>query len=56
MAKIVANNGVTVELSGREVELVREALAYSVRNNLGWDDEDDRQANDLECVLSGTGE
>jgi hypothetical protein len=56
MAKVVANSGVTVELSGREVELIRQALRYSVRNNAAWDDEDDRQADDVERVLSGSGQ
>ncbi|GAB1326934.1 hypothetical protein [Streptomyces sennicomposti] len=37
MAKVIANSGLTVELSGREVELIRQALQYSVRNNTAWD-------------------
>lgn len=53
MAKVIANSGVTVELSGREVALVRQALSYSVRQNTAWDDEDDRQASELESILSG---
>lgn len=52
MAKVIANSGVTVELSGREVTLVQEALIYSVRNNTAWHDADDEDAAQIERALS----
>lgn len=52
MAKVIENSGMTVELSGREVTLIREALLYSVRNNAAWDSPEDGDANDLEQALA----
>ncbi len=53
MAKIIANSGVTVELSAREVKLIREALRFAVENKGGWYPTDDADASDLERVLAG---
>jgi hypothetical protein len=52
MAKVIAKSGVTVELSGREVELIRQALRHSVSHNTNWNDTDDNDARELEGVLS----
>lgn len=51
MAKVIASSGVTVELSGRDVELIRQALQYSVRNNTAWDSPEDSEANEIVRVL-----
>ncbi|MFF1684472.1 MULTISPECIES: hypothetical protein [unclassified Streptomyces] len=56
MAKVVASSGMTVEFSGREVELIRQALQYSVRNNAGWDNPEDADANEIIRVLARGGE
>lgn len=53
MAKVVANGGLTVELSAREVNLVRQALEFSVCNNAEWYSHDDSDAEALVRVLSG---
>lgn len=52
MAKVLVSSGVTVELSGREVTLIREALLYSVRNNTSWDHPEDGDASALEQTLA----
>jgi hypothetical protein len=53
MAKIIANGTVTVELTTQDVELIRQALRYSVRNNTGWENPEDHAANEIARVLSG---
>ncbi|WP_425837423.1 hypothetical protein [Streptomyces fractus] len=53
MAKVIAHSGVTVELSGRDVELVREALSFSLRANTDWLDRDDEDARDILGILPG---
>jgi hypothetical protein len=52
MAKVINNGGMTVEFSGREVMLIREALLYSVRNNAAWDSPEDGDASELEQALA----
>ncbi|MFJ6237973.1 hypothetical protein ACIQH0_28285 [Streptomyces griseus] len=52
MAKIVNTGSVTVELSVDEVELIRAALNYSIRNNTAWDNPEDRKAAEIERVLA----
>nr|WP_159059623.1 hypothetical protein [Streptomyces antibioticus] len=52
MAKVIANSGMTVELTAREVELIRQALRFSVSNNGDWYAADDSQADEIERVLS----
>ncbi|MEU1254817.1 hypothetical protein ABZ445_16205 [Streptomyces chartreusis] len=52
MAKVIANSGMTVELSGRDVELIRQALQFSVNNNGEWYSADDADANELERILA----
>ncbi|MEU3285612.1 hypothetical protein [Streptomyces longwoodensis] len=56
MAKVIAQSGVTVELSGREVELVRQALSHSVRNNVEWYDTEDAEAREILRALPGADE
>ncbi|MFD4234269.1 hypothetical protein [Streptomyces sp. NPDC058542] len=53
MAKVINTGSVTVELSVQEVELIRAALSYSIRNNSAWDNPEDRKAGEIERVLSG---
>jgi hypothetical protein len=53
VAKVLANSGVTVELSGREVELIRQALRYSVSANTNWYDREDEDAREILRVLPG---
>ncbi|MEU3729963.1 hypothetical protein AB0E81_11220 [Streptomyces sp. NPDC033538] len=52
MAKIIASSGVTVELSGREVALIVQALRHAVDSYGGWDSYDDSEAADIEHALS----
>ncbi|MDH6625768.1 hypothetical protein M2271_003579 [Streptomyces sp. LBL] len=52
MAKVIGSSGLTVELTGQEVELVRQALLYSERNNTAWDSPEDRIARELEQTLA----
>jgi hypothetical protein len=52
MAKVIAQSGVTVELTGREVELIRQALRFGVDNYGGWNSRDDSEARELEHVLA----
>jgi hypothetical protein len=52
MAKVIANSGVTVELSGREADLIHQALQYSVRNNTAWDSPEDSDANEIIRALA----
>lgn len=56
MAKVIANSGVTVELSGREVALIRQALRHSVSNNTDWYDADDTEAREILRALPGEDE
>ncbi|MGV9546818.1 hypothetical protein [Streptomyces ardesiacus] len=53
MAKVIGHSGVTVELSGREVELIRQALQHSVSNNVAWYDADDDEAREILRALPG---
>lgn len=52
MATVIGRSGMTVELSSREVELIREALTYSVRNNTGWEPPEDSEATELAKVFA----
>ncbi|HLL34182.1 MAG TPA: hypothetical protein VK545_09885 [Streptomyces sp.] len=56
MAKVIANSGVTVELSGREVALIRQALRYSVSANTDWFDTEDEEAREILRALPGDNE
>ncbi|MBT2412674.1 hypothetical protein J7I94_19265 [Streptomyces sp. ISL-12] len=55
MAKVIAHSGVTVELTGREVELIRQALRFSIDNNGSWDVYDDTEAASLAHVFAAQG-
>ncbi|MDX2575930.1 hypothetical protein PV332_10600 [Streptomyces scabiei] len=52
MAKVIASSALTVELSGREVDLIRQALRYSVDNNASWYSAEDADADVLERTLA----
>lgn len=52
MAKVIAQSGVTVELSGREVALVIQALRHAIDSYGGWDSYDDSEAQGIEYALS----
>ncbi|MEV5319127.1 hypothetical protein AB0K92_15980 [Streptomyces sp. NPDC052687] len=52
MAKVISSSGLTVELSAREVDLVRQALRFAVDSYGPWDSYDDSEANALERVLA----
>ncbi|MFF1625600.1 hypothetical protein [Streptomyces sp. NPDC058272] len=52
MAKVISNGGMTVELSGREVDLIRQALDFSVSNNGDWFSSDDEDARSIERSLA----
>jgi hypothetical protein len=52
VAKVITRSGLTVELSGREVDLIRQALQFSVANNGDWYFNDDADANELERTLA----
>lgn len=52
MAKVTATSGMTVELSSREVELIRQALRFAVDSYGTWDGYDDSEAVELERVLA----
>lgn len=54
MAKVITTGGMTVELSAREVTLIREALAYAVRNKTAWSDTDDATAQSIDRVMAGS--
>ncbi|MEU3986113.1 hypothetical protein AB0F77_39655 [Streptomyces sp. NPDC026672] len=56
MAKVISPSGVTVELSGREVSIIRQALRYSVSANTDWFDHDDEEAREILRVLPGDDE
>ncbi|MEV4037694.1 hypothetical protein [Streptomyces umbrinus] len=52
MAKVIANGGMTVELGARDVELIRQALNFSVSNNGDWYATDDEDARVIERALA----
>jgi hypothetical protein len=51
MAKVIANSGMTVELTGREVALIRQALVYAINNNGEWYAAEDADANEIVWAL-----
>ncbi len=53
MAKVIGHSGVTVELSGREVALIRQALRHSVSANTDWFDAEDAEAREILRALPG---
>ncbi|MFD7776630.1 hypothetical protein [Streptomyces sp. NPDC059753] len=53
MAKVIANSGVTVELSAREVTLIRQALRHSISANTNWYDPEDGAAREILRALPG---